>query len=450
MSQGPYTLLIDHIPGETRAALMQDDKLVELQIDRRGFSAQFEATEGNIYLGRVINVVPSLQAAFVDIGIGENGFLPVNATYEEDISKAVHVGQSILVQIRKIGQGDKGPLLSCKIDLAADHCVLTPGRTGINVSRKITDQTSREQIKSVLEVIVPKDCGLVTRTSAQTVPTEQLKTDVQKLVQTWHALQNNSATAPALLKDSTPFLERVWHEYRPLPLAAIKVDGIEAVQLLQSLGADVTPQGTLFHSESIEDQIEEAVQICVPLPDGGNIHIERTSALIAVDVNTGDRIDSRNTEDNRLRTNLDALNVLKDQIILRNLSGQIVIDFITLKSQSHKDKLRDAVKNKLSTISRLNIHGFTRLGLCEITRSRQGFCLDELYNAPETNLFHLIRHLSTGGIGKSLVLGANLYGLWTSPANKESVQWLHHKLGYETQVTEDKQLLPQDYRIEEL
>ncbi len=134
MSDGPYTHLIDHIPGETRWAVLCDDRLIHLHIDRANTQqARAQMRIGDIYKGRIVNIVSSLQAAFVDIGDAQNAFLPVTATYGDDISTTFHQGESVLVQVRQLPKGDKGAVLTCKIDLNSDDCVLTPARPGINV-----------------------------------------------------------------------------------------------------------------------------------------------------------------------------------------------------------------------------------------------------------------------------------------------------------------------------
>ncbi len=452
MTKAPYALFIDHIPGETRAALMQEDRLCQFHINRSGFGDTGPACEGDIYMGRVVNVVPSLQASFIDIGIGENGFLPVNATYDTDISKAVHEGQALLVQVKKAAQEGKGPGLSAKIELTGPHCILTPGRPGVNISRKFKDEAKRQAIKDVLDGLIPGDVGLVVRTSAETIDPGELNDQVSTLVSQWETIAQTSQTAPTLVHRPRSFFEDLWESCKDLNVDTICVEGVEAVQKMKALGPFTkahTGGQSLFETEAIEDAIVELHQPILALDGGGNIHIERTSALIAIDVNTGERLGSRDNQDNMLRTNLAALKKIQEQIILRNLSGQIVIDFINLKSQSHRDKLADQVRNAFQKDGRTHVHGFTRMGLWELSRQRKGPALDEILRTPDAVLYPLVRKLSQSTGRVTLKLGRGLHTLWTASQHKMTVEWLDNRFGGALTVIEETQLSENDYRIEE-
>jgi len=462
MTQAPYSICIDHVPGETRCAVLQDDRLIELHVDRADFSNDMGAQEGNIYLGRVINVVPSLQAAFVDIGCAVNGFLPVSATFDQDISKAVHIGQAITVQVRKVGQGDKGPQLTRKLDLMGNNVVLTPNRPGTNVSRKFKDQDKRQFFRDTLQNLVPKGVGLVVRTSGEDLSADKLSAEVSVLLKVWQTIDTKqvSLSAPALLHIEKPFLLRIWERLSKMTLESITIEGIDAFQTLQTVTDLAVPYNEptpLFEAIGIEDQIEAALNTRTPLPKGGNIDIERTSALIAIDVNMGDRLEGRNTEDNHFRTNMAAVQTLKEQLILRNLSGQILIDFISLRKTGQQGQLLDAVRDHLKDDVRTTIHGFTKLGLCELTRTRMGFGLDELYLRPkaliptaQSAFFTMVRSLQKGGSKLNVRMGVRLYGLCESENAKVTWSWLTERLGYHVPIHKDLNMADTAFVIEKV
>lgn len=460
MTQAPYSIYIDHIPGETRCAVLQDDRLVEFHMDRGDFANDMGAQEGNIYLGRVINIVPSLQAAFVDIGSGVNGFLPVSATFDTDISKAVHEGQALMVQIRKVAQGDKGPQLTCKLDLMGDHVVLTPNRAGTNVSRKFKDQDKRQLFRDSLKNLMPKGVGLVVRTSAENMSPDQLSTEVTSLLAQWTKItsQAQNKTAPTILHIEKPFLIRLWERLSQMQVHTIDIEGISAYQTLHSLSplaklhSDPVP---LFDKYNIEDQIDTLLNTHVPLPQGGNIDIERTKALIAIDVNMGERLDGRDSDLNQFRTNMAAIPVIKEQLSLRNLSGQIFIDFISLRKQGQQAQLLDSVRDHFKNDPRTTVHGFSKLGLCEITRSRVGFALDELLlcakkpmATPHSAFFTMVRTLQKGGHKLRLRVGASLHALCESPDAKPTWSWLMDRLGYNIPLDKDLNLADTAFVIE--
>jgi Rne/Rng family ribonuclease len=450
MADQTYNLLIDHVPGETRAALMEGEQLIDIHYDRALAPNRAAVKANDIYLGRVVNVVPALQAAFVDIATGQNAFLPVNATDHDDITKAVHEGQRLMVQIRKEPKDDKGALLSCKIDLAGAHSVLTPGRPGINISRKFKNMDARDQLKTTLQNALPPESGVIVRTSGEEIPPALLIEEIQDLLDSWQSLHNLPMEKEGLLYSAQSFFSSLFERYPPAALKQIIVDGIDAYLDLKRLGIAATPhegQTPLFEAWGVEEQIEAANATTLPLADGGSLIIEPTAALIAIDVNMGERQDGRDGEKNKLTTNLAAINELKRQIHLRNLSGQILIDFISLKNKKHKAQLHDAVTQAFSD-TRTTVHGFTRMGLCEITRTRQGPSLHELLNSPDSTFYQLIRRLAKGTQVKTIPMGANLYHFWQNEKTSPTRHWLFERLGYKISAVLDEKLPAYNFTLE--
>ncbi len=450
MADQTYSLLIDHVPGETRAALMQGDQLMDIHYDRALAPNRAAVKANDIYLGRVVNVVPALQAAFVDIATGQNAFLPVNATDQDDITKAVHEGQRLLVQIRKEPKDDKGALLSTKIDLTGAHSVLTPGRPGINISRKFKNMDARDQLKTTLQSALPPESGVIVRTSGEEIAPALLIKEIQDLLDNWQSLQNQPKEKEGLLYSTQSFFSNLFERYPPATLSQIIVDGIDAYLDIKRLNIAATShesQTPLFEAWGVEEQIEAANATTCALTDGGSLIIEPTAALIAIDVNMGERQDGRDGEENKLATNLTAVNELKHHMRLRNLSGQILIDFISLKNKKHKVQLQNAVTQAFCD-TRTTVHGFTRMGLCEITRARQGPSLHELLKGPDSAFYQLIRLLAKGTQVKTIPMGANLYHFWQNEKTHPTRQWLFERLGYKISAVLDEKRPAYNFTLE--
>ncbi len=447
-----YRLAIDQIPAETRVALLKGDDLASLHIERKSLSQHAPVQAGNVYWGRVVNVVSSLQAAFVDFGGEQNGFLPAKSLGCDDIAKAVQNGQYLCVQVKKEPSEDKGALLSAKIELNAQDCILTPLHPGINVSRKFTDPDQRHQMQETLRDGLGSDCGLIVRTSAQALTADQVLIQAKQLQKTWQDMLKLREKRPVLLYAQAHFIDQVWQRYASLPFDEIYVEGIEAFHTLKQFSADAqlySNTTALFEHLGIEEQIEQALATEVPLEGGGSIVIERTKALIAIDVNMGARRDLYDDEGNRLQLNLMALDKIKQQMELRNLSGQILIDFVRLKSIKARNRLLEACKTVFAQDKRCQLHGFTRLGLMEVSRVRNGYGLDELYNDPLSTALALIRQLAYLRGRKRILMGAHLCRVWRDPVLKDSLDWLEQRLGYHPDSLQDDRLAPLSYKIEE-
>ncbi|WP_419797735.1 MAG: ribonuclease E/G [Terasakiella sp.] len=447
-----YRLAIDQIPAETRIAILNGDDLVSLHIERKGLSQHAPVQAGNIYWGRVVNVVPSLQAAFVDFGGEQNGFLPAKSLGCDDIAKAVQHGQYVCVQVKKEPSEDKGALLSAKIELNAPDCILTPLHPGINVSRKFTDTEQRHRMQQALQEELTPDCGLIVRTSAQTLTAKQVLGQAKQLQHAWLDMLQLRAKHPVLLYAPTDFIEQVWQRYTSVSFEEVIVEGMEAFHTLKKLNANAqlhSDSQALFERLGIEEQIEQALATEVPLADGGSIVIERTKALIAIDVNMGTRTDHYDDEGNRLQLNLIALEAINQQMELRNLSGQIYIDFVRLKSIKARNRLLEACKTVFTQDKRCHLHGFTRLGLLELSRARKDYGLDELYNDPLSTALALVRQLAYVRGRKRILMGTRLFRLWSGPALKDSLDWLEERLGYRVDAVQDDYLPPLSYKLEE-
>ncbi len=397
-------VFISASPGETRLALTNDGLLQELVISRDSDRHQ----SSNIYLGRVEKVMTGLNAAFVQIGEDNAGFLaaPDAQIFDRDrekpkpISELYNEGDIILVQATRDEEDGKGAKLTARISIAGRNLVLTPARPGISVSKSITGDGDRQRLKEVFNGFALDGAGLIIRTHAQNAAESDLRTEAQILCDSWVDMQASPQTmkAPALLHEAPgPILRFLSDNSGAGGWRRIVVDDALLLdQMRESLGegmADVDNllslhQGheDIFETYELSQQIDDALSPAAPLPGGGEIIIEETAALVAIDVNSGGGSRQGNAESWALAVNLEAAHEAGRQIRLRNLSGQFAIDFLPIKKKENRDAVAEALRQALAPDrGAVNIFGFTRLGLMELTRRRQGKSLTQRLLAPNEN-----------------------------------------------------------------
>ena len=393
-------MIIDRIvvsasPGEVRIAELSSGNLTNLTLHRDGS----ESRVGDIYLGRVEAVIHGLQAAFIDIGEARSGFLALpevrpnrNLEAENDIGDYLNEGDSIVVQVQRDAEEDKGAKLSMHVSLSGRDLVFLPGGRGVSISRRIGDDEVRRRLKTVMdEVSGDSGGGFVVRTAAADAEDEDLSSEVARLCGRWMEIesQRDQVKAPArLFKDIEPAC-RTLREHGGPALESIIVDdaGVfarmrtfakaETSDLLEIMTQHVGPE-PLFAAQGIDEMIDAALNPRVPLASGGNIVISETPALTAIDVNTGGA-DLGNRENTALEVNKEAGREIARQVRLRNLSGLLVVDFISMRRHDNQRTLYESFRQDLATDPmHSNLIGFTKLGLAEMTRRRQGGSLLEL------------------------------------------------------------------------
>ena len=391
-------LLINVSGFETRVALIQNHVLAEVHLQRSG---PYSLT-GNIYKGRVERILPGMQAAFVNIGLGRPGFLharDIDAPrisvaepdpVQKDIRDLVHEGQALLVQVAKDPIATKGARLTTNIALASRYLVLMPLNAHIGISQRIEDPAERERLRLATEAArTALGCdasrGFIIRTAAEGVAEALLEADVRVLERVWQRVderQRNVRTHPALVYQELPLHTRVIRDFagpgsegredrRTAHLRAgarlrrqFMPEHVERVQFYDDPVA-------LFDRYGVEDEIERALQSRVALRSGGHLVIEQTEAMTTIDVNTGAYVGARNLEDTVFRTNLEAAAILPRQLRLRNLGGIVVVDFIDMEDEEHRRQvLRTLEKACESDPARIRISGISELGLVQISRKR--------------------------------------------------------------------------------
>jgi ribonuclease G len=382
-------ILINFTPQETRVAVMQQGVVQELHIERTAS----RGLVGNVYLGRICRILPGMQSAFVEIGLERTAFLhvadiwqPRETATERPIEKILAEGQSIVVQVVKDPIGTKGARLSTQISIAGRLLVYLPQESHIGISQRIEDEAERALLREKLQHLISTEerGGFIVRTMAETASERELATDIEYLRKLWADIQEKAGTAaaPALLYQDLTLSLRVLRDFVNDESGRILVDSRETFQRMQSFACEYTlsfvdriqhytGERPLFDLYSVEDEIERALARRVPLKSGGYLIIDQTEALTTIDVNTGGFVGGRTFDDTIFKTNLEAAQVIARQLRLRNLGGIIIIDFIDMDNEVHRDAVLSEFKKALVLDrTRMTVNGFTQLGLVEMTRKR--------------------------------------------------------------------------------
>ena len=385
------SIIINTAPEETRMALMADNELLAIEVERSAHSHLV----GNIYKGHVQNVLPGMQAAFVDIGSEKNAFLYIGDGLPKDALEAVprqakiHIGQNLPIQIVKDAIGTKGPRATTHLSLPGRNVVLMPTAAYIGISRRIGDETERSRLKEIAERICPPEMGLIIRTVSAGQSEAVLAADVQYLTRLWESLmaRNRLMAAPTLLYRDADLIIRVVRDCFTEDIDALIIDDAEVYRRVVELVRYISPalverihlyegKKPVFSYYHIDEEVEKLGNREVELPSGGFIVIDKTEALTVIDVNTGKFVGKANLSDTVYRTNIEAAGEILKQLRLRDIGGIILIDFIDMDTEEQKESLLAFLRERVKMDrTKTNIVDITSLGLVEITRkkSRQNF-----------------------------------------------------------------------------
>jgi len=386
-------ILINVTPFETRVALVEQGAVQELHVERSIQRGQV----GNIYLGRVVRVLPGMQSAFIDVGLERAAFIHIADLRENraersqgqtptPIEKLLFEGQTLMVQVIKDPLGTKGARLSTQISIAGRMLVHLPHDPHIGISQKIDSETERVQLRERLQALIPAEekGGFIVRTQAEGASDEELAADLEYLRKLWATVQTaaRSHPAPFLLHHDLSLAQRVLRDMVGPGTGAILVDSRTTTATLQDWARVYTPSVAeriqhysgdrpLFDIANVDEEIARALSRRVDLKSGGYLIVDQTEALTTVDVNTGGFVGGRNFDDTIFKTNLEAAQAIARQLRLRNLGGIIILDFIDMEDAEHRDTVLAELKKALSRDrTRMTVNGFTQLGLVEMTRKR--------------------------------------------------------------------------------
>lgn len=391
----------DH-DGLDQIAILEDDLLVEHYVARRTQKSMV----GNIYLGRVQNVLPSMEAAFVDIGRGRNAVLYAGEVNWDAvglegkprrIESALKSGDPVLVQVTKEPIGHKGARLTSQITLAGRYLVLIPNGSMMGISRKLPDR-ERTRLKKILKQVVPTGSGVIVRTAAEGATEEQIRDDVARLSAQWASIeeqQKNTKTAPTLLRGEPELAVRVVRDIFNEDFSKLVIEGNETFETVKSYVDELSPElsdrvekwvGTdnVFAAHRIDEQLSKGMDRKVWLPSGGTLIIDRTEAMTVIDVNTGKFIGAGGTlEETVTHNNLEAAEEIVRQLRLRDIGGIIIVDFVDMVLESNRDLvLRRLVECLGRDRTRHQVTEITSLGLVQMTRKRVGEGLVEAFSTP--------------------------------------------------------------------
>ncbi|TWF93676.1 translation initiation factor IF-2 N-terminal domain-containing protein [Saccharopolyspora dendranthemae] len=387
---------------QTQIAVLEDNVLVENFVTSSGTGSLV----GNVYLGRVQNVLPSMEAAFVDIGRGRNAVLYAGevdwdaaglAGKARRIEQALQTGDSVLVQVTKDPIGHKGARLTTQISLPGRFLVYVPGGGATGISRKLPD-TERKRLKEILKRIVPENAGVIIRTASEGTSEDALDRDVRRLQAQWEVIKEKAETpganAPQLLYEEPDLLIKVVRDLFTEDFSSMTVQGNDAWETIEAYVQHVAPdleprlekhvgKNDVFHEKRINEQISKALDRKVWLPSGGYLVIDRTEAMTVIDVNTGKFTGSGgNLEETVTRNNLEAAEEIVRQLRLRDIGGIIVIDFIDMVLESNRDLVLRRLTECLGRDrTRHQVAEVTSLGLVQMTRKRVGTGLLEAYSS---------------------------------------------------------------------
>lgn len=395
--------LINFTPEETRVALLLQGSVQELHIER----SNSHGVVGNIYLGRVVRVLPGMQSAFIDIGLERTAFLhaadiwtehAVNGGEPRPIERLLSEGQSIRVQVQKEPIGTKGARLTTQISIAGRLLVYLPQDDHIGISQRIVDEEAREKLRGRIQALLSpiERGGFILRTVGSEASDEELAADIAYLRRIWQEINKRSVGClpPMLLHHDLTLAQRVLRDLVTAETTAVMCDSRENFQKLRTFAQEYVPQvnGRLVHYTGerplfdlygIEDEIQKALARRVDLKSGGYLIFDQTEAMTTIDVNTGGFVGVRNFDDTVFKTNLEAAQTVARQLRLRNLGGIIIVDFIDMENEEHKEAVLAEFNKALAfDRTRATVSGFTQLGLIEMTRKRTRESLAQILCEP--------------------------------------------------------------------
>ena len=409
-------ILINWTPQETRVAVVENGAVQELHLER----SLERGRVGNIYLGKVVRVLPGMQSAFVEIGLERAAFLHVADLHTQiaarlegstpagsptPIERQVFEGQTLIVQVIKDPIGTKGARLTTQISLAGRLLVHLPQDRHIGVSQKIGSPELREQLRQRVQDLALAAAnaegqdhpgGFILRTNAEDASDAELADDIAYLRKAWSAVRERSHRLPpgSVLHQDLTLAERVLRDFSNDDTHLIRIDSRLQFEHLQAFGAAYTPgsigklehyagERPIFDLHNIDDEVARALQPRVDLKSGGYLVIDQTEALTTVDVNTGAFVGGRNFEDTVFKTNLEAAGAIARQMRLRNLGGIIIVDFIDMQRDDHREAVVAELRKQLARDrTRTTVGSFTPLGLLELTRKRTRESLAHLLCEP--------------------------------------------------------------------
>ncbi len=399
-------ILINVTPMETRVAVVENGVLQEIYIER----TRAKGIVGNIYQGKVVRVLPGMQAAFVDIGLEKAAFIhasdiaalkPDTSGELPEVRTAVREGQTLTVQVIKDPIGTKGARLTTHLSVSSRYLVYMPATDHIGISHRIDDDEERQRLKQLVVDSAVEDeqgarGGYIIRTAAEGCGDEEIAADTRFLQRLWQAVDRRRKrdSAPSIIYEDLPLFMRTMRDLVRPGLEKIRIDSRESHQRVVDFAKDYVPEilpileyypgeRPIFDLYSVEEEIQRALDTKVELKSGGYLIIDQTEAMTTIDVNTGGFVGHRNLEETIFKTNLEAATALARQLRVRNLGGIIIIDFIDMSDPEHRRQVLRALEKAMDRdYAKTSITGVSELGLVEMTRKRTRESLEHVLCEP--------------------------------------------------------------------
>jgi len=396
-------IIINSCIREKRAAIKENNNLIDLMFERD----TYDQIVYNVYKGRVQDVLPGMQAGFVDIGLEKNAFLHISDVYpllnqEQEkkwrnnnlsIKEVIQPGQKIMVQVVKEPIGTKGAKVTCKVTLPGRYLVLMPFENRTGISRRINDNKERNRLKDIAEELIGDDYGLIVRTNTESKDREIIENDFNFLLHLWKNIWRDyqKAKTPALIYKDAELTKQIVRDYLSPDVNKIVIDDEKEYEKLNQLAEKSVPgshnkihlyerKTPIFDTYQIENEIKKLWKRKVWLDSGGYVIIDNTEALVSIDVNTGKYTGKKNLQDTVFKTNLEAAVEIARQLRLRDIGGIIIIDFIDMSIEKNKEEVLRVLEEELSKDrTKTALLGLTKLGLVEITRKKVREELGELF-----------------------------------------------------------------------
>lgn len=386
-------IIIDCGINQDRVALLENNELVELYIEEDNN----KRIVGNIYKGRVINVLPGMEAAFVDIGLDKNAFLhvkdaiPKDMLFNKDINikdisirDVVKAGQEIVVQVVKEPIGTKGARITTHITIPGRYVVLMPFTNYIGISSRITNEEERERLKELASEIKPDNMGVILRTAAEGIELDEIKDDIEFVLKVYNKIEKekNLGYAPRIIYEDLDLIHKTVRDVFTKDIQRLIINDKEKYKSIIKLVELISPHlkqrvqyfdnsYDIFAHFGIDAMIKKTLERKIWLKSGGYIIIDETEALTAIDVNTGKYVGKINLEDTVFKTNIEAAKEIAKQLRLRNIGGIIIIDFIDMKEEEDIEEVLNCLENELKKDrTKAMVLGMTKLGLVEMTRKK--------------------------------------------------------------------------------
>ncbi|MFF7061016.1 ribonuclease G [Pseudomonas sp. NPDC008258] len=396
-------ILINITPMESRVAVVENGVLQEVHVER----TQRRGIVGNIYKGKVVRVLPGMQAAFVDIGLERAAFIHASEISQregsavENITALVHEGQALVVQVTKDPIGSKGARLTTQLSIPSRYLVYMPRSSHVGISLKIEDEAERDRLKQVVSDCMEseniKDAGgFILRTAAEGARSEEILQDIRYLRRLWEQIgtQIKTCGAPTVIYEDLGLALRTLRDLVNPKIEKIRIDSRETFQKTTQFVGELMPEiadrlehypgeRPIFDLYGVEDEIQRALERKVPLKSGGYLVVDPAEAMTTIDVNTGAFVGHRNLEETIFKTNLEAATAIARQLRLRNIGGIIIIDFIDMEDEEHQRQVLRTLEKQLERDhAKTNIIGITELGLVQMTRKRTRESLEQVLCEP--------------------------------------------------------------------